>query len=274
MSSSEPDFAYLRAVVLEESGNVLDPSRDYLFEARLKSMLHTTGLMTIRRLVSTLRDQNAAALKRSVAEAMTVNETSFFRDASAFELLEKELLPGLIRGRGAVRRLRLWSAACSSGQEPYSLAMLVGEHFAQLSSWEVQIFGTDISREMIRRARSGRYPKSELRRGLPAHFRTKYMRSCGDEWEVVPEIRKMCHFHERNLCNGTLPLERYDGILLRNVMLYFPEEVRRRLLLEVHRMLPADGFLLLGPSEQPGLPEHFRAELSANACYYRPLPVT
>ena len=269
MRGSDAEFAYLRTVVLEESGNLLDPSREYLFESRLRGVLHDTGLKTIHRLVSVLREQKEAALRRQVAEAMTVNETSFFRDASTFELLENELLPELIRRKGSIGRLRLWSAACSSGQEAYSLAMLVHERFPRIAAWEIEIFGTDLSREMIRRARAGRYRKTELRRGLPAPYRAKYMRPCGDEWEIVPEIRKMCRFHERNLCNGSLPLEKYDGILLRNVMLYFPDEVRRRLLLEVHRMLPPDGFLLLGASEQPGLPEHFQAELKGNACYYK-----
>lgn len=271
MPVSDTDFAYLRAVVLEESGNVLDPSRDYLFESRLQALLHAIGLKTLHRLVGVLREQKVSALRRSVAEAMTVKETSFFRDRSSFDLIEKELLPGLIQRRESASRLRLWSAACSSGQEAYSLAMLVREHFSQTHAWQVEVFGTDISREMIRRARAGCYQKSELGRGLPAHYRAKYTRPCGDDWEVVPEIRKICRFHERNLCGSSLPLERYDGILLRNVMFYFSEEARRQLLLEVHRMLPPDGFLLLGSSEQPGLPAHFQVELKDNACWYRPL---
>ncbi len=272
MPGSDADFAYLRAVVLEESANVLDSSRDHLFQSRLQGVLQATGMKTLERLVAALRTQKASALRRAVAEAMTVNETSFFRDSAAFELLQKELLPGLIRQRESVGRLRLWSAACSSGQEAYSLAMLVREHFPRLGSWQIEIFGTDISREMVRRARAGRYSESELSRGLPALYRTRYMRRCGDEWEVAPEIRQMCRFHERNLHVGVLPLENYDGILLRNVMLYFPDEMRRRLLLAIHRMLPADGFLVLGASEQPGLPDQFQSELKTNACWYRPLP--
>ena len=274
MWAPDADFAYLRAVVLEVSGNVLDPSRDYLFGSRLKGLLHATGFKTIPRLIAALCEEKSALLRQQVAEEMTVNETSFFRDASVFELLVKELLPGLIRRRESVCRLRLWSAACSSGQEAYSLAMLMREHFPGISSWQVEILGTDISGEMIRRARAGRYRKSELSRGLPALYRTRYMRQSGEEWEVAPEIRGICRFHERNLCGGSLPLERYDGILLRNVMFYLSDGDRRRLLLEVHRMLPADGFLLLGSSEQPGLPEYFEAELKSNACYYRPLPAS
>jgi chemotaxis protein methyltransferase CheR len=271
MLVSDADFAYLRAVVLEESANVIDPSRDYLFESRLQAVLHTYGLKTLHRLVGVLREQKGSALRRLVAEAMTVKETSFFRDRSSFDLIEKELLPGLIYRRKSAGRLRLWSAACSSGQEAYSLAMLVREHFPQTHTWQVEILGTDISGEMIRRARSGCYQKSELSRGLPAHYRARYTRPCGDDWEVVPEIRKICRFHERNLCGGSLPLEKYDGILLRNVLFYFPEETRRQLLLGVHSMLSSDGFLLLGSSEQPGLPGHFQAELKDNACWYRPL---
>jgi chemotaxis protein methyltransferase CheR len=272
MSGPESDFAYLRSVVLEESGNVLDASRDYLFKSRLQRLLQATGLRTLDRLVAALREHYNSALRRSIAEAMTVKETSFFRDRSPFELLQQELLPQLIRQRESIRRLRLWSAACSSGQETYSLAMLLREHFPQLRGWQVEIFGTDISHEMIQRAQQGRYHKSELSRGLPALYRAKYTRQCGDEWEVIPEVRAICRFNWRNLCDGPLPLENHDGILLRNVMLYFPDETRRELLLQVYRMLPPDGFLLLGSSEQPGLPEHFQAELKANACYYRPIP--
>jgi len=273
MSGTNVDFAYLRAVVLEESANVLDLSRDYLFESRLQDLLIASGLMTLDRLVAALRLRLDPALRRSVAETMTIKETSFFRDSSPFDLLEEDLLPGIIRNREAARRLRLWSAACSSGQEPYSLAMVIREHFHQLNDWEVEVTGTDISQEMIRRARAGRYARREWNRGLPSHYRLRYLQPSGDEWEVTPDVKQICRFYQCNLCEGPLPLEKYDGILLRNVMLYFPDEARRQLLLHVYRILRPDGFLILGSGEQPALPELFQAELKGSACYYRPLPL-
>ena len=272
MACTEADFALLRSVVFEQSSNVLDASRDYLFELRLQPLLESTGLKTLDRLVACLRQQPSAAMKVSVAAAMTIKETSFFRDRKPFDLVQFELLPPLIRQRESARRLRLWSAACSSGQEAYSLAMLLREHFPQVNDWQVEILGTDISLDVVNRAQAGRYQHGEVSRGLPARYRLKYMRQVGDEWEVIPEIRRMCRFYQRNLCHG-LSLERYDGILLRNVLLYFSTGTRRRLLLDMHRMLHPDGFIILGSSEQPDLPDHFRAELKANACYYRPLLV-
>jgi len=271
MASTDADFAFLRSVVFEQSSNVLDASRDYLFESRLQHLLDSTGLKTLDRLVDLLRQQPATAMRESVAAAMTVKETRFFRDRKPFDLLQSELLPPLIRQRESVRRLRLWSAACSSGQEAYSLAMLLREHFPQLNDWQIEIQGTDISLEVVNRAQAARYQRAEVNRGLPARYRQKYMRQADDEWELIPEIKRMCRFYQRNLCNG-LSLERYDGILLRNVMLYFSTEARRQLLLDMHRILHPDGFLILGSSEQPDLPDHFRAELKGNACYYRPLP--
>ncbi len=272
MSCKNVDFAYLRSIVLEESANVLDPSRDYLFESLLQDLLITSGFATLNRLVAALRLELDPALRRSVAEAMTIKETSFFRDRLPFELLHEELLPRIIRGRESTRRLRLWSAACSNGQEPYSVAMILREHFPQLNEWEVEVIGTDISHEMIRRARAGRYAKRELNRGLPARYRIRYMQQSGDDWQVAADLKRICRFYRCNLCEGPLPLEKYDGILLRNVMMYFPDEARRQLLLHVHRILQADGFLILGSGEQPTLPELFQAELKGSTCYYRPLP--
>jgi chemotaxis protein methyltransferase CheR len=271
MACTDEHLAFLRSVVLEESSNLLDPARDHLFESRLQLLLDKTSLRTLDGLAAALCREPRSALRRLVAEAMTTNETSFFRDRAPFDLLRSELLPALVKERASERRLRLWSAACSSGQETYSLAMLLREYFPHLRDWQVEVLGSDISREMIHRAQAGCYRKSEVNRGLPTRYRIKYLQECDDEFQVVPEIRQMCHFHRRNLCEGPQPFERYDGILLRNVMLYFPAETRRRLLIQIHGMLCSDGFLLLGSSEQPDLPDHFQAVLKSNACYYRPI---
>src|SRR5271156_5254915 len=162
MASTDAEFAFLRSVVFEQSSNVLDASRDYLFESRLQHLLDSTGLKTLDRLVDLLRQQPATAMRESVAAAMTVKETRFFRDRKPFDLLQSELLPPLIRQRESVRRLRLWSAACSSGQEAYSLAMLLREHFPQLNDWQIEIQGTDISLEVVNRAQAARYQRAEV----------------------------------------------------------------------------------------------------------------
>ncbi len=271
MAYTDADFAFLRSVVFERSANVLDPSRDYLFEPRLRPLLNSTGLETLDCLVESLRQQPDPGLERSIAEAMTVNETSFFRDRAPFELLRLELLPALIRRRESSRRLRLWSAACSTGQETYSLAMLLAEHSPQLGDWQVEILGTDIFADAIARAQTGRYGRLEVNRGLPARFLLKYLQRTGDEWEIIPELRRVCRFQQRNLCSGSLLLEPYDGILLRNVMLYFSAETRCDLLVNMHRILAPDGFLILGSSEQPGEPGLFQPVLAHSTFYYKPV---
>jgi chemotaxis protein methyltransferase CheR len=271
MACTDADFAFLRSVVLEQSSNTLDASRDYLFESRLRSLLQTAGFETVDRLVASLRRQPDLAIKRSIAEAMTVNETSFFRDRASFELMREELLPSLLRSRASSRRLRLWSAACSTGQEAYSLAMMLCEHFPQLPEWKVDIVGTDISADVIARAEAGRYGRLEVNRGLPARCLLKYMQRVDDEWQIIPAVKRICRFYQRNLCNQPMLGEQNDGILLRNVMLYFPLETRRELLQNVHRILAPDGFLILGSSEQPELPAHFQTVVANNTCYYKPI---
>jgi chemotaxis protein methyltransferase CheR len=272
MSLSALDADYLRAVVMRTSGNQIDAARDYLFESRLQPVLRDKGFETLNELVAALRTDSGARLQRSVAEAMTINETSFFRDTPTFDLLREELLPALIAARREKRVLRLWSAASSSGQEAYSLAMLLREHFPALASWKVEIVGTDISAAMVERSRAGRYQRIEINRGLPARLLLKYMVRTGDEWEASPDIRSLCTFQQRNLCEPVPRTDRFDVVLLRNVMIYFPAETRRKILLDVHRSLAPDGALLLGMSEQPRLDSHWQTVLTPRTVWYRPLP--
>jgi chemotaxis protein methyltransferase CheR len=272
MSLSALDADYLRAVVMRNSGNHVDAARDYLFESRLQPVLRDRGFDTIEQLVAALRMNAGPHLQRSVAEAMTINETSFFRDTATFDLLRQELLPALIAARRDTRALRLWSAASSSGQEACSLAMLLREHFPALATWKVEIVGTDISAAMVERSRAGRYQRIEINRGLPARLLLKYMVRTGDEWEAAPEIRSLCSFQQRNLCDPAPRTERFDVVLLRNVMIYFPAETRRKILLDVHRALAPDGALLLGMSEQPRMDSHWQTVLTPRTVWYRPVP--
>ncbi len=273
-TAASTDYGYLRRLILGLSQNVLDPSRDYLFETRLTKLLRNQGMNRVDELVRHLRTQKDPALERAIAEAMTINETSFFRDARPFELLRTELLPRLIEGRRHERALRFWSAACSSGQEAYSLAMLIGEHFPMLVGWNIRIEGTDLTAEVVEHARTGRYHRIEINRGLPARFVVRYFDHVGEDWIVKPDIRKVCNFRQANLCAPSLPFsrvtDRFDVIFLRNVMLYFSQETRKTLLAGVHRLLAPDGILLLGSSEQPADPSLWTPVLAGGTCYFKP----
>jgi len=268
------DYPYLRQLVFGLSQNVLDPSRDYLFETRLTKVLRNQGLSHLDELVGLLKRRKDPQLERSIAEAMTINETSFFRDTRPFELLRTELLPKLIEARKHRRGLRFWSAACSTGQEGYSLGMLMTEHFPMLAHWSMRIEGTDICSEVVARAQAGAYHRIEMNRGLPARFVVRYFDHHGEDWVVKPEIKKMCNFRQANLCAPQLPFnrmdDRFDVIFLRNVMLYFSQETRRALLANVHKVLAPDGILFLGSSEQPADPSIWTSVLAGGTCHFRP----
>ncbi|MGB7168637.1 MAG: protein-glutamate O-methyltransferase CheR [Acidobacteriaceae bacterium] len=272
MSISAVDFEYLRAVVMRNSGNQVDPSRDYLFESRLQRLLRARGLQSLDQLVAALRSNLTPTLQRSVAEAMTINETSFFRDTTSFDLLREQLLPHLIERRRESRTLHFWSAASSSGQEAYSVAMLLREHFPHLAGWRIDILGTDISSEMVERSAGGRYQRIEINRGLPARMLLKYFVRTGDEWEVAPDLKRLCRFQQRNLCLPPALSETFDVIFLRNVMIYFSQETRRQVLLTIHRSLARDGVLFLGLGEQPRMDSHWETVLTPKTVWYRPLP--
>lgn len=264
------DYSYLRQLVMDQSQNVLDPSRDYLFETRLARLLRDRGLTHIEELIQLLRLKRDPILERAVAEAMTINETSFFRDGRPFELLRIELLPKLIEARRLNRTLRFWSAACSTGQEACSIAMLLLEHFPQLAGWNLRIEGTDISSEVVHRAQAASYHRIEMNRGLPARHIVRFFDHLGEDWTVKPEIRRMCNFRVTNLCAAQLPfIEKFDVIFLRNVMLYFSQETRKRLLANVHKLLAPDGLLFLGSSEQPADPALWIPVLAGGTCYYK-----
>jgi chemotaxis protein methyltransferase CheR len=275
--ASNVDYGFLRQLVFGLSQNVLDPSRDYLFETRLSKLLRNQGMSQVDELIRHLRNRRDPSLERAIAEAMTINETSFFRDTRPFDLLRTELLPKLVEARRLTRGLRFWSAACSTGQEGYSLAMLLQEHFPMLVNWSLRIEGTDLCAEVVDRAQAGLYHRIEINRGLPARFVVRYFDHIGEDWVIKPEIRKMCNFRHANLCGPALPFnrvtDRFDVIFLRNVMLYFSHETRKTLLAGIHRLLAPDGILFLGSSEQPADPSIWTAILAGGTCYFKPKQV-
>jgi chemotaxis protein methyltransferase CheR len=272
--ASSVDYGYLRQLVYGLSQNVLDPSRDYLFDTRLTKLLRNQGMTQLEELVQLLKIRKNPALERSIAEAMTINETSFFRDGRPFELLRTDLLPKIIEARRHERCLRFWSAACSAGQEAYSLSMLLLEHFPALNGWNIRIEGTDICGEVVEKAQAGTYRRIEMNRGLPARFVVHYFDHVGEDWTIKPEIKRMCNFRLANLCSPSLPFnrsdDRFDVIFLRNVMLYFSQETRKTLLAGIHKLLAPDGVLFLGSSEQPVDPSFWTPVLAGGTCHFRP----
>jgi chemotaxis protein methyltransferase CheR len=189
-----------------------------------------------------------------------------------FEMMREVIVPSLIRERQRERRLRIWSAASSTGQEAYSLAMLIAEHFPALATWDVKIVGTDISRQVVDYAQRGRYRRLEVNRGLPARMLLKYMIRTEDEWEVCSQIRSMCEFQYANLCTPLVQLPEFDLVLLRNVLLYFSQHDRGAVFSDVHRKMRPDGYLVLGNAEEAEDSTNlFEVEFAANCYFYRPL---
>jgi chemotaxis protein methyltransferase CheR len=230
------------------------------------------GASNLEDFVHLLRSDRPAHLHRAVAEAMTINETSFFRDVKPFEVLRDAILPQLIESRRRERRLRIWSAASSTGQEAHSLAMMIVEHFSEAALWDVKIIGTDISRQVVEYAQRGRYRRLEVNRGLPARMLLKHMTRDGEEWELQPRVRAMCEFQYVNLCAPLPKLPVFDLVLLRNVLLYFSQEDRSSVFRAVHRQIAPDGYLLLGNAEQAEESTNlFEVEFSSNSYFYRPV---
>jgi chemotaxis protein methyltransferase CheR len=272
MACSDSDYEYLRGVVMAQSANLIDPSRNTLFDTRLTPIARRSGAANLEDFVNMLKAGRPAHLHRAVAEAMTVNETSFFRDITMFEMLREIILPQLIEQRMQKRQLRIWSAASSTGQEAYSLAMSIAEYFPDLAHWDIKIIGTDISRHVVDYAQKGRYRRLEVNRGLPARMLLKYMVRDGEEWEVVPRIRSMCEFQYANLCAPMPQLPVFDLVLLRNVLLYFSQHDRKTVFKEIHRKIAPEGYLILGNAEQAEDSTNlFEVEFAANCYFYRPV---
>lgn len=250
MTPSSADYDYIRRLVQDHSAIMLEAGKEYLLGLRLQGLMTRHGCADIAALVQKLRTDRSGALSREVVEAMTNNETSFFRDLHPFETLRKVIVPELIRRRAAERTLDIWCGASSSGQEIYSVALTLREHFPELANWRLNIVSTDLSREMVQRGRDGRYSQIEVNRGLPAMLLVKYFERSGMDYYVKPDIRRMVDFREMNL-NGPwsgVP-SRLDIVFMRNVLIYFEDAVKRRILAKVHDLLRPDGYLFLGGSE-------------------------
>jgi chemotaxis protein methyltransferase CheR len=242
------DFDFIAKLVYDRSGLVLTPDKSYLLESRLVPVARKHGLKGLTELASGLRARSAPLIADTV-EAMTTNESLFFRDTKPFEQFRKLVLPRLLETRTVKRSLRIWSAACSSGQEAYSLAILLMEEGPKLAGWNIEIVGTDLSTQMVERARAGVYSQFEVQRGLPVQMLVKYFRQDGDKWQIDQRLRAMVKYREFNLLSDLSPLGTFDVIFCRNVLIYFDQATKARVLAQTARRLPPDGVLFLGGAE-------------------------
>lgn len=270
MSLSPDSFAYIRSLLADLSAITLDGSKSYLVESRLLPVARQAGLASIDELVARLRETGDPPLRQQLVDAMTTNETSFFRDTIPFETLRDTILPDLIARRGSSQTLQIWSAACASGQEPFSIAMLLREHFPQLCDGPIRLLGSDLSWEMLERARQGRFSSLEIARGLPKRLRAKYFRQVGEAWQLVDELREMVQFRQLNLGKAWPALPKMDLILLRNVLVYFDLRTREDILHKAAQLLRPDGYLLLGGAESAvQIDTAFRVIRGAGFSYYQ-----
>jgi chemotaxis protein methyltransferase CheR len=263
-------FGYVSDLVRQYAAIVIGPGKEYLVESRLMPLARDAGLEDVSSLVARLQLSQDDRLRRQVVEAMTTNETSFFRDRDPFTAFTQVVLPDLCRKRGANRRITVWSAACSTGQEPYSIAMSAVDHPLITSDWTVEILATDINEEILDRARSGRYSQLEVNRGLPASLLVRHFERCETDWRVVNPVRDMVRFKALNL-NEPFDLPFMDVVFLRNVLIYFDAATKAAVLQRVRRVLKPDGYLFLGGSETTiGLDDGFERVVLGTATAYRP----
>lgn len=243
------DFEFLSALVRDRSGIVIGKDKTYLLENRLGPIANRHKCAGIVELVARLRGNTNGALANEVVEAMTTNETLFFRDSRPFDALRNDLLPAILSNRAGARAIRIWSAACSTGQEPYSIAMVLKEQAMKLAGWHTSIYATDIASSVLAKARVGVYSQFEVQRGLPIQMLVKYFRQVGTHWEIDSALRVMVDFRENNIVTDHPPARQFDIIFCRNLLIYFDADLKRKVLSKLADVLAPDGALFLGGAE-------------------------
>ncbi|SDD91059.1 CheR family methyltransferase [Rhodospira trueperi] len=252
------DFDYVSRLLKERSGLVLTKDKAYLLESRLMPLARKRGLKGLDELMVALKKRDIV-LEKAVVEAMTTNESFFFRDNKPFDQFKSIVLPNLLKARATKKSFRIWSAACSSGQEPYSLAMLLKEEGAKLSGWRYDIVGTDISDEVLKKARAGAYSQFEVQRGMPMTLLVKYFKKKDENWAIDSAIQSMVQYKEWNLLGDLKPLGQFDVVFCRNVLIYFDQPTKSKVLQAISQIMADDGVLYLGGAETVlGISDHFK----------------
>ena len=242
------DFTYLRDLVMKEAAIVLEPGKEYLVTSRLDPVARKENLEGIPGLVRALKSNNAK-LRDQVIDAMTTNETLWFRDSHPFETLQTTIIPEIMQKRAASRTIDIWCAAASTGQEPYTIAMILKDTFPQLNGWRVRILGTDISPSALEKAHEAKYSQMEMGRGLPAKYMVNYFSRQGVNYQINPNIRAMVDFKVFNLASNWPPMGPFDLIFIRNVLIYFNQQTKNQIINKAERVLRPDGKLFLGSTE-------------------------
>ncbi len=268
MTLSQSDFAFVSALVRREASIVLAPGKEYLVEARLIPVARQVGAAGVAEFLAELQRRPDAAHQRRIVDALTTNETSWFRDREPFAALTDVVLPQLIKSRASARKVRLWSAASSSGQEAYSLAITLQESLPP--GWSYEIVGSDISTEMVRRAEEAEYSQVEVNRGLPAGQLVQYFERAGVHWRITPALRRNVSFRQMNLTAPLPAMPPFDVVFLRNVLIYFDVATKKTVLRNVARLLRPDGWLFLGAAETTiGIDDNYERVAAGRTSAYR-----
>jgi chemotaxis protein methyltransferase CheR len=268
MTLTAQEFAFISNLVRRDAAIVLEAGKEYLVEARLLPLARQLGVPTVSEFVARAQHRPEPDVHRKIVDALTTNETSFFRDGEPFTALTNTILPELISRRGTNRTIRIWSAACSSGQEPYSLAILLQD--ALPAGWSYDIMATDISTEMLTRAEAGCYSQLEVNRGLPAASLVRHFERAGAQWRITSGLRRNITFRRLNLAAPLPPLPAFDVIFLRNVLIYFDVETKRSVLQRVSNVLKPDGWMFLGSAETTiGIDDRFERLVTGRTSAYR-----
>ena len=253
------DYDFLRRFLKQRSGLVLTADKQYLVESRLLPVARRVGHDGLAKLVEKLRGGGDEALATAVVEAMTTNESFFFRDKVPFEHFRNIVMPALIAARQNARAIRIWCAAASTGQEPYSLAMALRQMAREIAGWRIEILATDLSGEVLHKARQGLYTQFEVQRGLPIQLLVEYFTQVGERWQIAPELRGMVRFQQLNLLSDFFHLGTFDLIFCRNVLIYFDQPTKIDVLERLAQVTATHGFLVLGAAETVvGLTDRFK----------------
>ena len=256
---SPAEYDYLRQFLKSRSGLVLSNEKQYLIESRLLPVARKAGLQSIAALVAKLKEPRETALAEAVVEAMTTNESFFYRDKTPFEHCPQMMMPELLKARASHKKIRIWCAAASTGQEPYTLAMCLKEMESKLAGWRVEILGTDISNEVLDRAKAGTYTQFEVQRGLPIQLLLKYFTQQGERWTISPQLRSMVQWKKFNLLDSFAGFGQFDIVFCRNVLIYFDQATKVDILGRIAKTMTPDGYLVLGAAETVvGLTDAFK----------------
>ncbi len=248
MTLAADTFDYVSDLVRRESAIVLEPGKEYLVESRLLPLARAKGLASVEEYVAQVRQRPTREVVDEVVDALTTNETFWFRDMEPFDVLRNVVVPEVLQSAAARRKLTIWSGACSSGQEAYTIAMIMAEHVVPLG-WQVEIVATDISQQMLDRVAAGTYSQLEVNRGLPAPLLVKYFQKVGTHWQVTEDLRRMVTVRKLNLAQPFGVLPTFDIVFLRNVLIYFDTDTKRRILNQVRAVTAPGGALFLGAAE-------------------------